>query len=182
MKNYSSISKLTMIGLIGLILFVLLSVFFPSLVRAQSVSVFGGGAMKGTVMYGIEFRSPSYGFYVERYSSEGKGEFPKYVLPSNQTFRPQPMLILYDGIMIGVNKHIKSLSEITLSGGIGILNEYYIYNEGKGKKSVSNTQKFSFELGAGKDITISNHLVLGVKGGVNNLTSIFGNLTVGFKL
>jgi hypothetical protein len=31
-------------------------------------------------------------------------------------------------------------------------------------------------------MVIKKHLVIGVKGGVNNLTSIFGNVSVGIKL
>jgi len=142
---------------------------------SQSINVFMGGATKKTVLIGMELRSDNFGFYVSRYYN--KVDLPKRV--NSQYTSRIPGYILYDGIMLGVNKHVECMSEINLFGGVGLLNEYYIYNEGQGKQSMTKNQKFAYELGAGKDFRV-NHMNIGLKFGVNSCTSIFGALSVGY--
>jgi hypothetical protein len=147
-------------------------------VKSQNVNIFAGVAVKHTIIYGLELRSNNYGFFVERYAN--KIDYPVKTIGLQNL--SQPSMITYDGLMIGVNKYIECLSKITMSVGVGILNEYNVYKEDNGVKKVVINEKFAIEMGVGKYMVIKKHLVIGVKGGVNNLTSIFGNVSVGIKL
>lgn len=153
----------------------LLAIIATMNAHSQSLNVFMGGAVKNTVLYGIELRSETYGVYVARYGN--KVDLPKKMIQAN--YSENPIYILYDGVMFGVNRHIECASEINLFVGAGILNEYNIYREQKGAKTMLTQQKFAFELGAGKDFKLNN-LNVGVKLGVNTCTSVFGSLSIGY--
>jgi len=143
--------------------------------HSQSINVFIGGAVKNTMLYGIELRSENYGVYVTRYANNV--DLPKKSIQPNQS--ENPISIVYDGLTAGINRHIECLSEVNLFAGVGMLNEYSIYSEQKGLKSMDTQQKFAFELGAGKDFRLNN-MNIGIKFGVNTCTSIFGALSIGY--
>lgn len=153
----------------------------PFFTIAQSVSIFAGASTNNNLVYGAEFKSETLGLFVERYQCDK--DYPKYVLPINQQKPQMYSNQNYDGIIFGINRHFKALSNVLLSCGIGLLNEYTIYH-GDRRTATSMTvgQKFSMELSAGKDFNVCNHFCIGVKGGVNNCTSIFGILSLGVKL
>jgi hypothetical protein len=149
----------------------------------QNVSVFAGASTNENVMYGIEFKSKTVGLFVERYVCEK--DYLKYILPKGQLKPSAPDNVLYDGIMFGANTHIKALSNILLSAGVGVLNEYTIYTEGYDGVMITTmktSQKFALEISAGKDFNVSKYVTIGVKGGVNNCALIFGTVSLGVKL
>lgn len=149
----------------------------------QNVSVFAGASTNNNLMYGAEFKSKTVGLFIERYLCEK--DYPKYVLPTGQDNPSSPDDIVYDGVMFGVNTHIKALSNILLSAGVGVLNEYTVYTErynGIRMTTIETSQKFAFEMSAGKDFNVTKCFTIGIKGGVNNRTLIFGTVSLGLKL
>lgn len=160
-------------------LIIILVVVMPFLSMAQSVSVFVGASTNENTMYGAEFKSKTVGFYVEKYNCINN--YIIYVLPTNQLKPPSPDNVLYDGVMFGVNTHIKSIGNIVLSAGIGILNEYVIYEDWSNMYSMTVNQRFAMEISAGQDFNAGDNLIIGVRGGVNNYTNLFGTLSVGYK-
>ena len=160
-------------------LFLLLSILMLVGIQSfsQGVSIFIGASTNENIIYGAEFKSKTIGGYVERYGCEK--DYPKYVLPPNQLNRPAPDNVLYDGIMLGGNVHVKSIGNILLSAGIGILTEYTIY-EGL-ENSMDVSQKFAMEFAAGKDFNATDRIIIGIRGGVNNCTNLFGTISIGFN-
>jgi hypothetical protein len=163
-------------------LFVLLSILMLVAVQsyAQGVSIFVGASTNENTIYGAEFKSKTIGCYVGKYNSEHN--YPKYVLPPNQLKAPTPDNVLYDGVMFGVSTHIKSMGNIVISTGIGILNEYVIYGDWQNMYSMDVNQKFAMEIGAGRDFNAGDNIIIGIRGGVNNCTNLFGTISIGFNL
>lgn len=143
----------------------------------QSVSAIMGISSNGSILYGAEFKSNNIGGFVERYyynvNDLAKLSDDSYLVGSIYAVK-------YDGIMIGLNYHVKSFSNITLSGGIGILNEYRIYGSFSDYYKVDN--KLAYEISAGVDVINLDHLMVALRGGINTCTNVFGTITIGVKL
>jgi hypothetical protein len=43
-------------------------------------------------------------------------------------------------------------------------------------------QKFAMEIGAGRDFNAGDNIIIGIRGGVNNCTNLFGTISIGFNL
>jgi hypothetical protein len=177
-----------------LMLFVLL---FPTVLMAQSVSGFAGISSANNLIYGAEFKSKTAGFFVERYISNRT--YASLSEPSHTAILGAKHDIVYDGLMFGTNLHVKAMSNILISVGIGLLTEqtvYYVINPYGNTYSASGNvvsfadtdmikasgnQVFAFEVSCGKDFEINDNMIIGIKGGVNSRTDIFGTMSIGFQ-
>lgn len=144
--------------------------------NAQSVSFGCGISSSDSYIYNVEFKTSSYGVYVSKYSYTHNAE----------VFTPIPSIdgninnIGYNGIIFGINKHCKSLSNITLSLGGGIFNKYEFYHNNNDKMVVNDIPVIEFSVG--KDIISTKYTTISIRSGVNSAALIFGIVTVGIKL
>lgn len=181
MRRYSTNTEFEFLIIMVFIIVTMSIMMFPKCSKAQDVSLFIGASTNENIMYGAEFKTSKVGFFVEKYNC--KHDYLRYELPSNQLQPPSPHTIIYDGVMFGTNYHMKSMTNIILSFGVGILNEYIIYGEfGNAPNTMISNQKFALEISAGKDFNAGDNIIIGIRGGVNNCTNIFGTLSIGYKL
>jgi len=173
MKKYESSAKAELYSIIAIIILL----FILSIKsNAQSVSFGCGISSSNSYIYNVEFKTSSYGMYVSKYSYTHNAE----------VFTPIPTIdgnisdLGYNGIVFGVNKHFKSLSNTTLSLGMGILNKYEFYHTIKDKMVITDIPVIEFS--AGKDLISTKYTTIAIRGGINTATLIFGVITVGIKL
>lgn len=181
MKKYNATAGFTFFGIVGFTL-VIIILMATKCAKAQDVSLFVGASTNENRIYGAEFKTNTVGFFVEKYNC--KHDYLPYELPPNQLQPPSPSNVIYDGVMFGANYHLKAMSNTILSLGIGILNEYVIYGEfgDKPTNTMICNQRFGIEMSAGKDYCAGDNIIIGIRGGVNNCTNIFGTISIGYKL
>jgi hypothetical protein len=180
---------------------ILVFVLLSTIVKSQDVTPFVGVSTNRSILFGVEFKTETWGGYVERYVC--KKDYQDYQdiidyrinnlkIISNFEHPTSNKKMHYDGLMIGVNRHFKSLSNVLLSFGIGYLNEFELYNYSIAYLKLSKkqdeigtvkkvNQKFAFEFSGGQDFEINNHLIMGLKGGFNTRTEIFGTASIGYR-
>jgi hypothetical protein len=172
-------------------------VFLSIVVKSQEVSPFVGYCSTGSIIFGTEFKSDRWGGFVEKYTCDKN--FDNY---SEIPYIEKKVCIMstqYDGLMFGVNRHFKSMSNVLISFGIGLLDEITLY-EGYSlkdmlvynhdgtvihtprlKTSKKTFQKIAFEFSGGQDFEINDHLIMGLKAGFNTKTEIFGTISIGYR-
>jgi len=155
----------------------LIALILHTVAFTQAVSAIIGTSSNGSILYGVEFKSNNIGGFVERYyyNTEDMNKLPENSYLANSIYA-----VKYDGVMVGINYHVKSFSNITLSGGIGILNEYRIYGSFNDYYEVK--EKLAYEISAGMDVINLEKLVVALRGGINTCTNVFGTVTIGVKL
>jgi hypothetical protein len=203
MKKYNATAGFTFFGIVGFTLVVII-LMATKCAKAQSVSVFVGASSANNMIYGAEFKSETFGLFVERYVSNR--EYSTLLAPTPIAVISNMYDIVYDGLMFGTNIHVKGMSNVLFSVGVGLLEKrtiYYVdypygntynpygntYNPSGSVVNIADTdrvivggkQLFAFEVSCGKDFEINDNMIIGIKGGINNRTDIFGTISLGCK-
>ena len=160
------------------IIITIFALLVPKCTSAQSVSIGVGTSCKSSLVYSVEFKTSNVGFYVSKYNYDVSN---RNIVDRNVFGIGGGSIVGYSGVMFGVNYHIKGMSNITLSGGVGSFNQYMGYKE-KPNYGYYVNDNVAYEFSMGKEIINNDHFIMSIRGGVNSSTLIFGMVSMGVKL